>query len=179
MLFGVRCRPHSEGCAGDVLDYTNIKANIVVSGQSRANFRSLIFLKLILYTSCILQKHCSLCMSLWVKMPRKNKGPFGVFFSQSLWLKCPLMCLPGSLELDCSWIAPQCESPQVISLAKSKYLNIFRIFFGKTLNGHYSSTVRAFDLIPKLRAKPEYQLSSGTNYTAWIALAFFPARNLL
>jgi hypothetical protein len=37
-------------------------------------------------------------------------------------------------------------------------------YFWKTLNGHYSSTVRDFDLIPKLRARPEYQLSSGTIY---------------
>ena len=33
---------------------------------------------------------------------------------------------------------------------------------------HISSTVRAFDLIPKLRAKPEYQLSSGTKYITLI-----------
>ena len=44
--------------------------------------------------------------------------------------------------------------------------------FWKTLNGHYSSTVRDFDLIPKLRARPEYQL-----YTAWLASAFPPDRN--
>ena len=29
---------------------------------------------------------------------------------------------------------------------------------------HVTSTVRVFDLIPKLRAKPEYQLSSGSKY---------------
>ena len=29
---------------------------------------------------------------------------------------------------------------------------------------YVSSTVRAFDLIPKLRALPEYQLYSGTRY---------------
>ena len=34
--------------------------------------------------------------------------------------------------------------------------------FWTTLNCHITSTIRAFDLIPKLRAKPEYQLSSGT-----------------
>ena len=116
---------------------------------------------------------------IWVKMPRKHNGLFDVLFSQSLWLKCALLCLPGSLELDCSWTAPQCESPQVISLAKFKYLHIFGIFFLQTLNGHYSSTVRAFDLIPKLRARPEYQLSSGAKYTAWLASAFHPDRNLL
>ena len=87
---------------------------------------------------------------IWVKMPRKNNGLFNVLFSQSLWLKCDLLCLPGSLELECSWTAPQCESPQVISLAKLKYLYIFWIFFGQTLNCNYSSTVRAFHLIPKL-----------------------------
>ena len=54
----------------------------------------------------------------------------------------------------------------VISLAKSKYLQIFGIFFWKTINCHFSSTVRAFDLIPKLRTRPEYQLSSGYKYTA-------------
>ena len=38
--------------------------------------------------------------------------------------------------------------------------------FLKILNGHIASTIRAFDLIPKLRARPEYQLSSGITYTA-------------
>ena len=37
-------------------------------------------------------------------------------------------------------------------------------YFWTTLNCHITSTVRAFDLIPKLRARPEYQLSSGTKY---------------
>ena len=77
-------------------------------------------------------------------------------------LKCALLCLPGSLQFYCCWKAPQCESHQVISLAKSKYLRIFGIFFWQTLNRHYSLTIRAFDLIPKLRARPEYQLSSVT-----------------
>ena len=31
-----------------------------------------------------------------------------------------------------------------------------------TLNSHLSKTVKAFDLIPRLRARPKYQLSSGT-----------------
>ena len=66
---------------------------------------------------------------IWVKMPRKNNGLFDVLFSQCLWLKCAILCLPGSLEFDCSWTAPQCESPHVISLAKSKYLHILGIFF--------------------------------------------------
>ena len=39
-------------------------------------------------------------------------------------------------------------------------------YFLKTLNGHYSPTVRDLDLISKLRARPEYQLSSGIIYTA-------------
>ena len=34
-------------------------------------------------------------------------------------------------------------------------------YFGKTLNCYSTSTIRAFDLIPKMRARPEYQLSSG------------------
>ena len=38
------------------------------------------------------------------------------------------------------------------------------IIFRTTLNGHYSSTVRAFDLILKMRARPDYQLSSSINY---------------
>ena len=38
------------------------------------------------------------------------------------------------------------------------------IFLWKTLNCHISSTIGAFDLIPKLRARPEYQLSSGNKY---------------
>ena len=73
---------------------------------------------------------------IWVKMPRKNNGLFDVLLSQSLWLKCALLCLTGCLELDCSWTALQCESPQVIRLAKSKYLHIFEIFFWQTLNCH-------------------------------------------
>ena len=37
-------------------------------------------------------------------------------------------------------------------------------FFKTTLNCNITSTFRAFDLIQKLRARPEYQLSSGTKY---------------
>ena len=37
-------------------------------------------------------------------------------------------------------------------------------YFWKTLNGHISSTLRAFNLIPKLRARPEYQLYFSTKY---------------
>ena len=88
-------------------------------------------------------------------MCRKNSYMIHVLFSPSLW-QWALLCLPGSLELDCSWAAPQCESPQVIIFAGN--------YFWTTLKCHYSSTIRAFDLIPKLRARPEYQQSSGTNY---------------
>ena len=63
-----------------------------------------------------------------------------------------------------SWAAFQCESPQMISLAKSKCLSIFRQLFFKTLSRLISATVQAFDLIPKLRARPEYQLLFGTKY---------------
>ena len=51
------------------------------------------------------------------------------------------------------------------------------IIFGKTVNGHYYSTIRDFDLIPKVRARLEYQLSSSTIYTAWLASAFPPDIN--
>ena len=62
------------------------------------------------------------------------------------------------------WAAFQCKSPQVISLAKSKCFYISGNYFWKTLNCLISSTVQAFDLIPKLRASSEYQLSFGTKY---------------
>ena len=41
--------------------------------------------------------------------------------SYFLHLQSAILCHPGSLELVCSWRTPQCESPQVTSLAKSKY----------------------------------------------------------
>ena len=66
---------------------------------------------------------CVLC--IWVIMCRNNSDPIHVTFSSSLWLKCALLCLPGSLELGCSWKAPQCESPQVINLDISKKISIF------------------------------------------------------
>ena len=72
-------------------------------------------------------------LHIWVKMPRKNNGLFDVLFSQSLWLKCALLCLPGRLQLDCSWTAPQCESSQVSSLAKYKNLHIFLTNFKLSL----------------------------------------------
>ena len=97
-------------------------------------------------------------------MCRKNSDPIHFIFSQSLWLQCALLFLPGSLELGCSLTAHQCDSPQVINLAKSKISIFSGNYFVKTLNCHISSTVRAFDLIPKLRARPKYQLSSGTKY---------------
>ena len=56
-------------------------------------------------------------------------------------------------------------------------LNFQKIIFWETLNGHYYSTVREFDLIPKLRARPDYQLSSVTKYTVWLASAFPSYRN--
>ena len=37
-------------------------------------------------------------------------------------------------------------------------------YFLTTLNCHITSTDRAFDLIPKLRARPEYQLTYGNKY---------------
>ena len=97
-------------------------------------------------------------------MCRKNSDPVHIIFSPSLWLQCALLCLPGSLEFGCSWTTPQCESPQVINLVKSKCMYIFSQFVSTTLNYHHSSTVRALDLISKLRTRHEYQLCSGTNY---------------
>ena len=77
-----------------------------------------------------------------------------------------LLCLPGTVELGCSRTAPQCESLKIIILAKSKYNSIFRQLFKKkkTLCCHISSTVGAFDLIPKLGARPEYHLYSCSKY---------------
>ena len=51
------------------------------------------------------------------------------------------------------------------------------LIFRTTLNGHYSSTVGAFDQFSKMRARPDYQLSSSINYTVRLALAFPPNRN--
>ena len=43
--------------------------------------------------------------------------------------------------------------------------HIFRQFFlFLTLNSHNSLTIRAFDLLPKLRASPKYQMSTGTQF---------------
>ena len=67
---------------------------------------------------------------IWDKMCRKNSDTIQVLFSPSLWLQSALLCDPGSLELVCSWTTPQCESPQVTSLAKSKCHYIFwQLFF--------------------------------------------------
>ena len=58
------------------------------------------------------------------------------------------------------WSVPYCASiwpsPNVFIFSGN--------YFGKTLNCHSPSTVRAVDLIPKLRARPQYKLSSGTKY---------------
>ena len=70
-----------------------------------------------------------------------------------------------SLE-DCNWIVAgqhlNASHPRS-SVWPDTNISIFLgTFILQTLNCHYSSIVRAFDLIPKLRAKPEYQLSSGS-----------------
>ena len=67
------------------------------------------------------------------------------------------VCHPGSLELVCSWTTPQCESHQVTTLANQNVT----LFSGN----YFLKTVRDFDLIPKKRARPQHQLSSGTIYT--------------
>ena len=95
---------------------------------------------------------------LWDNMCRKNSDKIHVLFSPSL-------CHPGSLELVCSWTTPQCESPQVINLAKSKCHFIFR----QLLNNFKRSLLlnrQRFGPNSKTEARPEYQLSSGTKYTA-------------
>ena len=74
---------------------------------------------------------------VWVIICRKNSDPIHVIFSLSLWLQWALLCLPGSLELGCSWTSPQWESPQVISLAKSKCFYIFRQIFLKNFKLSY------------------------------------------
>ena len=43
-------------------------------------------------------------------------------------------------------------------------VSIFSGNIFEPLNCHIASAVRAFDLIPKLKARPGYQLSSGTKY---------------
>ena len=55
----------------------------------------------------------------------------------SLWLKGALLCLPGSQELGFSSKAPQCESPQVLSLAKCKCYYVFRQWFLKNFKLSY------------------------------------------
>ena len=44
----------------------------------------------------------------------------------------------------------------------TSWIHIFKHFCWQTLNCHFTKTVRAFDLIPTLRARPKYQLSSGS-----------------
>ena len=95
---------------------------------------------------------------IWVLMCRKNSDPIHVIFSTYLPLQCALLCLPGSLELGCSWTEPQCKSPWVINLAKPNVSLFSGNYFFTTFNCNISSSVRAFDLIPKLRARPKYQL---------------------
>ena len=50
------------------------------------------------------------------------------FFSVFVTKVC-LTVPPWKLGIGLSWTAPQCESPQVTSMAKSKYLHSFVIFF--------------------------------------------------
>ena len=52
------------------------------------------------------------------------------------------------------------------------------ILVGKTLSRHNSQIFRAFNLIPRLRARPKYQLSSGTYfliYLVWLRFLSFSA----
>ena len=78
---------------------------------------------------------------------------------------CKLLNQSWWPQIVSTWQIHRCESPLVTNLAKSKISIFSSNYYVKTLNCHISSTVRAFDLIPKLRARPKYQLSSGTKYT--------------
>ena len=82
----------------------------------------------------------------------------------SLWLKFALLCLPGSQELGCSWKAPKCEHPRSSVWPNANVRMFLGSDFWKTLNCHIYSTFKTVDLIPKLRARIEYQLYSGTKY---------------
>ena len=72
-------------------------------------------------------------------------------------------------------------SPPRSSIWPNPNVSIFSgNYFGETLNCHISTTVRAFDLIPKLRDRPVYQLSYGTKYkyyTVWLSYASSWQRN--
>ena len=76
-----------------------------------------------------LSKTTETVVHIWDNMCMKNSDKIDVLFSPSLLLQSALLCHPGSLEMVCSWTTPQCESPQVTSLAKSKCHFIFRHFF--------------------------------------------------
>ena len=94
----------------------------------------------------------------------------------------------------CDWSVPYCASLEAwncvvagqhldmshprSSVGPKQNVTIFLgDYFFKTLNCHIISTVRAFDLIQNLKDRPEYQLSSGIKYTAWLVSAFPPYRN--
>ena len=105
-----------------------------------------------------------LCKNIWVETAWVWRGLFWVIklayvipyfelLDQSWWPQIVFTC-----QIHCP------ELPQVINLAKSKISVFSGNYFVQTLNCHISSTVRAFDLIPKLRARPKYQLSYDTKY---------------
>ena len=104
-------------------------------------------------------------------------GLFDVLFLNICDWSVPLR---ASLEA-CYWIVagqPLNVSHPKASVWQNPNITMFSgNFFLKTSNCHHSFNIRAFDLIQKLRARPQYQLSSGTKYTAWLALAFPPDRN--
>ena len=92
-------------------------------------------------------------------MCRKNSDLIHVIFSPSLWLLCT------SLEAY-NWAVAGHHlnaSHPMLSVWPNPNISTFSgIYFWKTLNCQITSTVRAFNLVPNLRAKPEYQLSSGS-----------------
>ena len=67
-----------------------------------------------------------------------------------------------------SWTPMKTKTKLALRSGKSTHIFLETYFkaniFKQTLNGCLSSTVRAFDLIPRLRAGPKYQLSSVTEF---------------
>ena len=101
--------------------------------------------------------HCKL------KILQFNSSQFPPWVKSPIWVKM-LQCFNASHPRSSVW-----PNPNITIFSGN--------FFLKTVNCHHSWTVRAFDLIPKVRARPEYQLSSAIKYTAWLASAFPLDRN--
>ena len=114
--------------------------------------------KILLQSIIQTNKKGSGAVHIWVIICWKTIDKIRLIFSPSLILQCAFLCLPGSLELGCSWTSAQSKSPCSSIWPNPNVLYFQAIIF----NCHITSTVRDFHLIPKLRARHEYQLSSGT-----------------